>query len=853
MTPEVILASLLWSMVQLSAVDIQHRLDRLLVVGRVLYVAAHPDDENTQLLTYLTHAKNARTAYLSLTRGDGGQNLIGSEQSPLLGVIRTHELMEARKLDGAEQLFTRARDFGYSKRADEALEVWGKSATLGDVVWAIRRLRPHVIVTRFPEQGDTHGHHLASAILAREAFSAAADPAQFPEQLARVEPWQAKRLVFNVPNRFMPDEERPDDLVVDIGGFAPVVGLSHGEIAAASRSMHKSQGFGAERRFGPEPERFRHLAGERASTDLFEGVPLDWRSVDGGEAVASALEAARAGFRADDPSRIAPDLARALRALAAVEDAALRAWAQRELGALLVGVSGLLLEARASTRAVIPGGEVPVKVLVLRRGKTPVTWHEVRIGDATLAVNTAAAEHVRNERELTAKIPVDAPLSVFPWLFEPPGPGRYHGPGDPDEPLPQPALTAELTLEIAGAAITVTIPVRHHWVDRVEGELHRDVEVLPPITATPLAGAVLVPTCAGKEATPCQTKLRVTLAARRPGRLLVEAPAGYTVSPSALEVTADRDVELTIESAADAKRGTLRLVTESEGRRWSLAERALRHRHLPARTVLLPAEVTLEPAALEVPALRIGHIAGPGDEVAEGLRRVGFDITDLDDEVLTHGDLDAFGSILVGVRAFNTREALRAHHARLFAFAERGGTVVVQYATKPRRDPLDVPLMPYPMSIGRGRVTDQTANVELLVPDHPLLTTPHRIGADDFAGWVQERGLYHGETWDEAHVTPLLAMADPGEAPEKGSLLVADHGEGRVVYVGLALFRQIPAAVPGAYRLTANLLARRGAAVELGDEPPPVLGRWRNFYLVVLVLLAVLIGSFYLLTRRYST
>lgn len=852
MTPEVILASLLWSVVQMSAVDIQHRLERLMVVGRVLYVAAHPDDENTQLLSYLTHARNTRTAYLSLTRGDGGQNLIGSEQSPLMGVIRTHELMEARKIDGAEQLFTRARDFGYSKRADEALEVWGHETTLADVVWAVRRMRPHVIITRFPEKGDTHGHHIASAILAREAFAAAADPGRFSDQLDRVKPWQATRLLYNVPNRFMPDEARPDDLVVDIGGFDSVSGLSHGEIAAASRSMHKSQGFGAERRFGPEPERFRHLAGERATKDLLEGVPLDWQSVPGGDAVASALAAARQGFRADQPSRIAPDLARALKALSAIEDAELKRWAEREIAALLVGVSGLLLEARAPEATVVPGGELAVKVLVLRRGDTPVTWKALRIGDAPVDVETPVDQHVKLEREVAVKVPATAALSTLPWLDEAPGPGRYRGPGHTDEPLPKPSLVAVLTLEIAGAPLAVEIPVRHHWVDRVDGELHRDVEVLPAVSATPAAKAVLVP-CPVGEAGPCQTKLRVALRARQPGRLSIEAPEGYSVSPETLDVKSDREIELTITSEPGAKPGSLRLFAEAGGHRWSLAERALRHRHLPARTVLLPAEVDLTTASLTVPTTRIGHVAGPGDEVADGLRRAGFDVTDIDDDTLARGDLDTFGSILIGVRAFNTSEALRRHHARLFDFAERGGTVVVQYATKPRREPLDVPLLPYPMTLGRGRVTDQTAKVQILAPEHPLLTSPHRLDETDFAGWVQERGLYFGESWDEAHVTPLLSMADPGEDAEEGSLLVADHGAGRVIYAGLSLFRQLPAGVPGAYRLTANLLTPRGAKVTIGDEPPPVLGKWQNFYLVVLVLLAVLIGSFYLLTRRYST
>jgi LmbE family N-acetylglucosaminyl deacetylase len=842
-TPGAVLATLLWSIVHMNAVEMQHRLDRLLTVGRVMYVAAHPDDENTQLISYLTHGRSVRTAYLSITRGDGGQNLVGREQSPLLGVIRSHELMEARSLDGAEQLFTRARDFGYSKSAEETLAVWGHDAVLGEVVWAVRRFRPHVIVTRFPEQGETHGHHLASARLAREAFTAAADPARFPEQLERAGVWQAKRLVYNVPNRFMPQEARPDDLVVDIGGFDRASGLSYGEIAARSRSMHKSQGFGAARRFGPEPERFRHLEGEQATADLFDGIDLQWRH----EAVRAALSAARAAFRSDRPAAAAPDLARALRALADVDDAGLRAWAEREIGTLLLAVSGLLLEARVDSAAVVPGASLPVKVLALRRSDVPVRWRSLRLGGDPVAVELDLAEHAPVERSVEHRVPAGAGVSLVPWLHHLPDQGRDRGEGDPDVPLPEPAVVAELELEIAGALVRARVPVRHHRVDPVEGERARDVEVLPPITVTPAARAVLVP-CPSR----CAAELRVSVRVRRPGKLRMDLPAGYRVLGLDPEPKSDQELTLRVEADPGAAPGALRFVAEVDGRSWSLAEHAIDHRHLPPRTVLLPSDVTLTTAPLTVAEGLVGHVAGPGDDVADGLRRAGFRVADIDDDELAHGDLDRFGSILVGIRAFNTRDALRRHAARLFAYAERGGTVVVQYATHTQREPLGVEIFPHEVRIGRGRVTDEKAEVTMLDPEHPLLATPHRIEPADFGGWVQERGLYFAEKWDEAHVAPLLALADAGEEPQRGALLVSDHGKGRLVYTGLALFRQVPAGVPGAYRLLANLLARRDAKAG-ADEPPPVLGSWNKLYAVVLVLLAVLIGSFYLLSRRYRS
>ncbi len=842
MMSEMILASVLWSVVQVHAAELPHRLDRLLTPARVLYVAAHPDDENTQLLTYFTHGRQVRTAYLSLTRGDGGQNLIGSEQSPLMGVIRTHELLEARKIDGAEQLFTRARDFGYSKRSDEALKVWGHEQTLGDVVWAMRRFRPHLVITRFPEEGSTHGHHLASAILAREAFEAAADPKRFPEQLERVAPWQGKRLVFNVPDRFMPEEVREDDLVVDIGGYDPITGESHGEIAAASRSMHKSQGFGAARRFGPEEDRFRHIAGERAETDLLENIPTTWSDVEGGEAVGRALKRARDAYRPESPGDIVAPLTEALAALDDVADEGLRRWAHDEIATLLIAASGLLLEARAPEADIVAGDATEVELTVLRRGTTPVWLTSVALLDAKARpdVELGVQPHVE---KLAVTVPKATPPSRMPWLIASPGPGRYRGEGDPEVPLAPPSLAAELTLAIAGTELKVTVPVRQVRVDRVRGELHRDVEILPAISATPAAKSLLVLRTGNQE-----TQLRVSLRVRKPGTVTFQAPEGYTVTPASLSVDKDQEVLLTVTAEQNASPGRLRIT--AGGASW--AEHPMLHPHVPERTVLLPAEVALTAATVTVPeGLVVGHVAGPGDEVADGLRRLGMKVEDLDDEALAHGDLSRFDAIVVGVRAFNTREALRKHHDRLFTFAEAGGTVVVQYVTKPRGHDLDVSLLPYAMKLGRGRVTDETATVTMLKPDHPLLTYPHALGKEDFDGWVQERGLYFGASWDEAKVTPLLSLADPGEDPEQGALLVADHGSGRVIYCGLSLFRQFPAGVPGAHRLMVNLLTPKDHSTS-ADEPPPVGRRWRNLYGVVLVILLVLIGSFWLLTRRYA-
>lgn len=855
MTPKVLFALLL-SVSNMSATEIRQRLDRLSMPASALYVAAHPDDENTQLLTYLTHDQGARTAYLSLTRGDGGQNLIGSEQSPLMGVIRTHELLEARRLDGAEQLFSRAQDFGYSKSAEETMQTWGKQATLADAVWAVRKFQPDIMITRFPEQGNTHGHHLASAVIAREAFEAAGDPNSFPEQLGMLKPWQAKRLIYNVPNRFMPDEVRPDDLVVDIGGYDAASGLSYGEVAALSRSMHKSQGFGAARKFGPEPERFRHVAGERAERGLFDGVVTDWAKIEGGPAVASALSSARHAFRAEDPGRIAADLARAFAAAERLPDSARKDWALREIASLLVGASGLLLEARAETAAVYPGQRLPTKITVLTRTDVAVDWVSLQSGAEVTPVESAAKKHSPIERGTVVKVPTDAGLSTMPWLAQLPERGRYQLKGDPSTPLAPPGVLVDLTLSISGATFRVRVPVRHYWVDRVLGERFRDVEILPPLTATPESKSLTIP-CPAASDGPCASTLRVNVKVRAPGRIRVNVPAGFSASPAEFDATGDSEQLLNVTGTRNADKtlphGTLTLVAEHAGAEWPWAERLMDHPHIPLRTVLLPSTVALNMVELTVPSGRIGHIAGPGDEVAERLRSTGFQIVDLDDEAIAHGDLSEFAAILVGVRAFNTREVLRKNTDRLFAFAHRGGTVVTQYATKPRTESLDVPLLPYSMDLGRGRVTDETAPIQRLLPDHPVLTTPQLISDEDFRDWVQERGLYFGEKWDEERIAAVLSMADPGEEPQRGALLVADHGQGRVIYVGLSLFRQIPAGVPGAYRLLANLLSPRGHIAKYIDEPPPILKRWNNLYLLVAAALVFVIGAFYLLRRRYGS
>ena len=801
--------------INMDAAHLAHALDRLSNTARVLYVAAHPDDENTRLLAYLANGRHVQARYLSMTRGGGGQNLIGSEQDALLDVLRTQELLAARRLDGATQRFTRARDFGYSKSAKEALAIWGHEDTLSDVVYAVRSFRPDVIVTRFDETPPNHGHHIASAILAREAFAAAADPKRFPEQLeAGLATWQAKRLLHNWP--FWRETKPPAGAIsIDVGGYDARLGLSFGELAARSRTEHKSQGFGATPERGPLMEHFVHVAGERAASDLLEGVPAGWQERYGsaGKAVDAALKEARRLLHRDHPERASQPLAAAYEALAALDAKDPRVQsAQKQSAELALLTSGVFVRALSKAPACVSGGSLAVKVELLLRRPAALRLVRLLFPDGQTQ-SVAEPLRVHNKYELTANVicPADAPPSAPYWLRERALPGRYvHEQTLLDQPAGRAPLALRADLDMGGRTLSLHVPLSYSVTDRVQGERERPVLVVPPFTLTPTREAIMFPNGA-----PVKVGLRVRAGAdAQRGRVFLELPAGYRAAPSeqAIELAKagdERVIEFTVTPPKGAElRGVERAVPVAEvsGRRWSLREDTIDYPHVPTQIVLQPAVLKLSPLTLAKPQGLIGYVEGSGDSVASDLAHIGAAVERLSDGDLMQGKLARYSAIILGVRSFNTREVLRAAHPRLMQYVQDGGTLLVQYVTRSGLSPLDVPVGPYPLEIGRGRVVDETAKVTELVADHPLLRSPHRIGPKDFEGWVQERGLYYGHTWD-ARYQALLSMGDADEPEERGALLVARHGRGRYVYTGLSFFRQLPAGVPGAYRLLLNLVA----------------------------------------------
>jgi LmbE family N-acetylglucosaminyl deacetylase len=790
-----------------------HAVDRLAGTGRVLYVAAHPDDENTRLLAYLANARHMKAAYLSMTRGGGGQNLIGQEQDELLDVIRTEELLAARRLDGAVQRFTRMRDFGYSKTAKETLAAWDEEQALADVVFVVRAFQPDLIITRFNEQPPNHGHHTASAILARHAFSAAADPQRFPEQMALgVKPWQAARLLYNVAN-WRKEPPPPGAFSLDVGDYDARLGLSYGELSARSRSQHKSQGFGVPGERGESVENFVWLAGSRPEQEIWGGLDFSWQRL-GGAAVGAGLRKAREALYRDAPERALPGLLEAHAALAALPSSPRVREARVSLERVIAAASGLFVRASADRPGAVPGGSVRVRVEVVLRRPADVGLRRLLFPDGSaLDVGTKLTRQQKTEFTREVRIAADAPISAPYFLAaagDPAAPTRQvvrdrRLVGDPQGPMP---LSVRAEFEFAGKLIPIDAGVIYAWTDRVHGERMRRFSIVPPATITPARKAVMFPN--GKR-TPVLLQVRAGGDAVS-GSVRLQLPAGWRAAPESVPVSLgqagdETTVRIEVTPPPNAAAVEVHPAIEVAGKSWSYREDVIDYPHIPMQVVLQPLTLRLCPVALELPKRRIGYVAGSGDTIAGDLAHVGFKVDMIDDETLRSADLSRWGAVILGIRAFNTRPALHAAQPRLMRYVENGGRLLVQYNTQSMLAPLTELIGPYPLTIGRDRVTDETAEMVAVDPKHPVLRAPNRLGRADFAGWVQERGLYFADKWD-ARYQPVFKLADPDEAPLSGSVLVARHGRGHYVYTGLAFFRQLPAGVPGAYRLLANLIAQ---------------------------------------------
>jgi len=793
---------------QPNSAELQLALARLNVLGRVLYIGAHPDDENTALLAYLGRERLVDAAYLSLTRGDGGQNLLGSEKGERMGVIRTQELLAARRIDGARQFFTRAIDFGYSKSSDESLEIWGHEAVLADMVWIIRCYQPDILITRFLE-GDNggHGHHAASALLAREAFAAAADSSRFSEQLALLKPWRAKRLLWN---GWRLDPAREDSLLlVDTGLYNPLLGRSYTEIAAQSRSMHKSQGFGSAERRGSRIEYFRHLGGSYAARDLFDGIDLSWRRVSpAADSLTALFTEALRRFVAAEPSRSLPPLLRAWPLVQQLPESPYKAQKRSELITAILACSGLWLEATVDRPVAAAGDSLHLALQVVNRSPVPWVLDQITFswGHGDTLLQAALAGNQPFEKNTTLVLPAGLPVTQPYWLQQPASRGLYAVTeqeliGEPESP---PAGTVTFHLRCGGQVVPMTIPLLYRWTDPVEGDLYRPFTVGPPVVLHTKEELILF---ADQAVRPLRLQLR-NLTGAVEGQVTLALPDGWVCTPESipfkLAVREEiRDLEFRIRPGAGARDGILTTHAAVRGRTWDLDLVTISYPHIPIQTLFPPAQVKLLRLALPAAKPRIGYIMGAGDEIPACLETAGYSLRLLSDEDLEKGNLAGLEVIIAGVRAYNTRPVLSAAQPRLLEFVRAGGTLIVQYNTPFRL--VTSQLGPWPLRLSRGRVSDEEAPVTLLQPDHPLLTRPNRITLADFTGWVQERGLNFPDQWDARYQT-LLASHDPGEKALNSGTLYTRYGKGSYIHTCYAWFRQLPAGVPGAWRLFINMI-----------------------------------------------
>jgi LmbE family N-acetylglucosaminyl deacetylase len=798
----------------LTAAEILQELKSFRVMATVLHVAAHPDDENTQLIAYLARGRGFRTGYLSLTRGDGGQNALGPELGEKLGVARTQELLAARRIDGGRQFFTRALDFGFSKDYAETLEVWDHRAVLGDVVRVIREFQPDVIITRFTTvPGGTHGHHTASAVLALEAFDAAGDPRAFPEQLAEgLEPWQPTRIFSNAMGG-----RGAGPVVLDIGGDDPVHGWSFASIASQSRGMHRTQNFGPGQPLaagGPSsPQTLQWMAGAPAVREMLEGIDTTWNRVPGGAEVTTRINDIIARFDARDPSASLPALLELRSRVAAVRADPVVLDKRRQLDAIVQAVLGIEVSTTVPTAEVVPGEALALRHTVSVSGRTPVRWLEVRYpasgGELSAGVDLSAGDAITRSSSQT--LPRGTPVSQPYWLREPPTAGmfRVDDPrlvGRPENP---PAFPVEWVFQVGGQTLLVpdeplTSPAATDS-PALNPPTPRRVDVIAPVSLRLPSEVVLFAPGATRAVT-------VEVEAHRPGSagvLRLEAAPDWRVAPEAQPFQLGAPGErrsFTFNVTAPATEGTADFIAAAEvgSTRWNTQYLEIRYEHLPVQILQPRARVRAVTLAVVKRGAQVGYLPGAGDRVPDALAQLGYQVTTLAPAGLTTERLRGLDAVVLGIRAANVRADLGPALPALFEYARGGGTVIAQYNQNTGLQA--IPLAPLRLELSGDRVTDERARVTFLAPEHPVLTSPNRITEADFAGWVQERGLYYPGAWDEAF-TPILASADPGEPPLEGGLLVARYGSGWFVYTSLALFRQLPAGVPGAYRLLANLVS----------------------------------------------
>lgn len=802
--------------------EIYQSLKKLNFLGTVLYVAAHPDDENTRLISYCVNGLHADTYYLSLTRGDGGQNLIGPEIRELLGVLRTEELLAARRVDGGKQLFTRANDFGYSKNAEEAISIWDSDQVKQDVVWAIRKVKPDVIINRFDHRtsGSTHGHHTASAQLSHELFEKAGDPKVYADQLKRTQVWKASRLFFNTNWWFYGSQENFDKadkskmMNLEVGAYFPLLGLNNGEIAALSRSNHKCQGFGSAGVRGEQSEYLELLKGTmpQDKNDLFEGINTTWTRVKGGEEVKKRMDLVMSHFDFTKPHLSVPELMHARESIQKLQDDYWRQKKLAEIDQIIVACLGLFAEADASASFVTPGDSVRIDFELVLQSQSDVKLQSVELlpGNIKRSLDTLLMPNhkllVSQQMGIGSGMDYTSPY----WLRKAGTEGIYRVDdpnliGLPETPRP---IKARINLMVSGKLMTIEKDVVYKSTDSERGEVYAPFDIIPKFSVSSKEKVLVF-----AEDRVRKIAIEVKSNTNEAGGILkLQVPDGWTYSPAKIQLGELKKGEVAVyefelDPPTTTSTGDVVPLVEFKNESFSDEIILINYEHIPLQRVMMPAKIKVNRIQIQKMGNRIAYVMGTGDEIPASLEQIGYDVDLLEVQDITPARLASYDALIMGIRAYNKHDDLKFKQNIIFDYVKKGGNFIVQYNTTGRDLVMDeAEIMPYPLKLSRDRVTREEAPVSFLAPDHEVVQWPNKITSEDFDGWVQERALYMPGTWD-SHFVPIFSCSDPGEKSMAGGLLVAPYGDGHCIYTSFSWFRELPAGVPGAFRIFANLVS----------------------------------------------
>lgn len=802
-----------------NAVEIYNQIQKLNFLGSVLYIAAHPDDENTRLISFMANEKMARTGYLSLTRGDGGQNLIGPELREQLGVIRTQELIEARKIDGGEQFFSRANDFGYSKNPTETLQIWDKDQVLSDMVYIIRKFQPDVVINRFDARspGTTHGHHTASAMLSVDVFDETNNPKIYPEQLKDVQLWQTKRLFFNTSWWFYGSQEKFDKadktnlLELQTGVYYQSIGKSNQEIASLSRSSHQSQGFGSTGNRGEETEYLEFLKGEplKDKTNIFEGIDTSWNRVKGGKSIGDEISKIIKNYDFNNPSASIANLVKVYGMIQALNEDHWRPIKSNEIIKIIGDCSGLYLEAVAENQQATRGTNLKVKLEAINRSTIPMEITSVKTNEKVdvLVKPLNLKNNISNVLDIQMPLSQNTDFTQPYWLKEKGTVGMYVVNEQTIIGTPDVIRQVKVTFNIVINNVTIPFErtVIYKYNDRVKGEVYNPFDVVPDVTSSFIENVVIFD---GEKTKTIGIKIK-SGKDNISGTLALALPKNWEVSPKSIpfEISKKGEIQTVnfqIIAPNNPEEITAKSIATIDGVNFYTDQKNINYDHIAKQQILSPAESKFVKLDLKIEPKKIAYIMGAGDEVPQSLRQMGYEVTILKPEEITTERLNNFDVVITGIRAYNMVNELAFKQSILFNFVKEGHTMIVQYNTA--GEFITKEIAPFPLKISRDRVTEENAKVTFLDPKNSILNYPNKITENDFLNWTQEQGLYYPNEWDKAF-TPILSANDQGETAKNGALLVAKYGKGFYIYTGLSFFRELPEGVPGAFRLMANMIS----------------------------------------------